>query len=281
MLYKLGGSTYMNEDYINERWNEFVGLLRKTNRDGIESLISWLDTKSDFKYAPASTRYHLNCKGGLLVHSLNVYYTLIDDFKPFIDIFKIPEDTLIISALLHDICKANTYTTEMRNVKRNNTWVQEPYYATDDVFPLGHGEKSVIILQNHIKLNSLEVLMIRWHMGYSDRPQYDGPISDAYTKFPQILVLNWADCASTFMIEGNSEGIEKFNYAGFDNLFEGRSVTDSLNIMNKPKEIVVDGTTYELAPPDAVVDGNEIIIVNAYNGQPVKVYAPYEDGLPF
>lgn len=271
----------MNNEDIEKYWQEYVSLLRKTGREGIESLITWLGEKSDFKYAPASTKYHLNCKGGLMIHSLNVYYSLIDDFKHFVELFEIPEDTLIISALLHDICKANTYITEMRNVKKDGEWVQEPFYKTDDPFPIGHGEKSVIIAQNHIKLTSLEVMMIRWHMGYADRPQYDVPISEAYTKFPQALLLNWADCVSTFMLEGNYDGMEKFKHAGYNDLFEGRSVVDSLRIKTQPKRIKVDGFEYDVAPEDAIVDNENIILVNAYTGQQVKVYAPHRDGLPF
>ena len=34
-------------------------------------------------------------------------------------------DTLIITALLHDICKVNYYKMGTKNVKKNGTWVQE------------------------------------------------------------------------------------------------------------------------------------------------------------
>lgn len=270
----------MSEEDIEKRWQEFVSLLRQAKRDGMEELIDWLGNRSDFKTCPASTKYHCNCKGGLLEHSLNVYHALKDDFKVFIDILQIPEDTVIISALLHDICKANIYITEMRNVKKNNEWVQEPYYKVDDPLPLGHGEKSVILAQRYIKLTAVEVMMIRWHMGYADRPQYDVPISEAYTKFPQTLLLNWADEVSTFMIEGNYDGMEKFEHCGYNDLFKGRSATESLKELNKPKTINIDGFEYELAPIDAVVDNNEIITVT-FNNQLVKVYAPEGDGLPF
>ena len=59
---------------------EFVNLLRSSEREGIEDLIKFLE-KSDFYTAPASTRYHGSYKGGLLEHSLNVYKTLLDVVK--------------------------------------------------------------------------------------------------------------------------------------------------------------------------------------------------------
>lgn len=43
----------------------FIELLQKTGRPGIENLIDYLKN-SDFFEAPASTKYHLSCAGGLL-----------------------------------------------------------------------------------------------------------------------------------------------------------------------------------------------------------------------
>lgn len=271
----------MNEEDIDKRWHEYVDLLLKTRREGIEGLIEWLDN-SDFKTAPASTRYHLNCKGGLLEHSLNVYYCFSKDLKPYIDLLQIPEDTIILTSLLHDICKANTYITEMRNVKRDNEWVQEPFYKTDDLLPYGHGEKSVLIIQNRgVKLSEIESMMIRWHMGFSDKMPYDVLTSNAFEKYPQSLLLHTADVMATYFVEGNSEGMDKYSQCGFNDLFLGRCATDSIKKPEEQKEIVVDGFKYELAPVDAVVDNINIITVNDYKGQPIKVYAPHKDGLPF
>ena len=55
--------------------DEFIELLKKTNREGIDKLIAWLE-KTDFYKAPASTRFHGCHEGGLLEHSLNVYNLL-------------------------------------------------------------------------------------------------------------------------------------------------------------------------------------------------------------
>ena len=37
---------------------EFLALLRKTNREGIEDLINFIEEKTDFFTSPASTRFH-------------------------------------------------------------------------------------------------------------------------------------------------------------------------------------------------------------------------------
>lgn len=117
-------------------------------RDGKDDLLDWLN-HSDFFTAPASTRFHGNHEGGLLEHSIN-------------------NETIAIVALLHDVCKVNYYKKGTRNVKENGVWVQKEVYEVDEKFPCGHGEKSVIILQNFIHLDSEEIFAIRAHMGGFD-----------------------------------------------------------------------------------------------------------------
>ena len=75
---------------------EFIELLKSTNRDGIDKLLAWIE-KSDFYKAPASTRFHGSYEGGLLEHSLNVYKVLKQKLKqfPYADLLNIKEDTII------------------------------------------------------------------------------------------------------------------------------------------------------------------------------------------
>lgn len=184
---------------IEEMWKEYSALLLSTNRPGIKQLVEWLNN-SDFKVAPASTRYHSAYEGGLLEHSLNVYNELLRQ-KDLIKLLNIPQDTLIITALLHDICKVNFYKLDMRNVKKNGTWVQEPYYTVDDLFPVGHAEKSVIITQEFIKLNDVEVAMIRNHMGACADVQGIFSNSNLFNKYPESLLLHMADMRATYIVE--------------------------------------------------------------------------------
>ena len=54
---------------------EFLGLLQRVNRSGIDDLIKFIK-KTDFFKAPASTRFHGSKEGGLLEHSMKVYEIL-------------------------------------------------------------------------------------------------------------------------------------------------------------------------------------------------------------
>jgi len=105
---------------IEENINRFEQLLGSVNRDGIDKLIHYIQKGTDFYKAPASTKFHLSCEGGLLQHSLNVYDCLIAKRKSPIwkDILKdIPDESLILVSLLHDLCKANFYTEGCKNQK--------------------------------------------------------------------------------------------------------------------------------------------------------------------
>lgn len=161
----------MTESEIRTNKENFISIVRANiKRDGIENLIDWLN-KSDFFTAPSSTRFHGNYEGGLCEHSLNVYHV----FKELLSKFDFPElheeitdETITIITLFHDICKAFYYKLGTRNMKIDDKWETVQVYEVDDKLPLGHGEKSCMILQRFMKLSINELMAIRWHMGAFD-----------------------------------------------------------------------------------------------------------------
>ena len=111
----------------------------------------------------------------------------------------------IAAALLHDVCKALFYKKGFRNVKDEETgqWIKKEVWEVDDQLPLGHGEKSCLLIQRCMKLTVDEVLAIRWHMGGFDSRVKggDGAISVAYDMFPLALMLHVADIEATYLDE--------------------------------------------------------------------------------
>lgn len=180
---------------------EFIKLLRETNRDGIENLLDFLE-KSDFYKAPASTRFHGSKEQGLLEHSLKVYEILEEKMKHTPIKIDIPEESIRITALLHDICKTNYYSVDYRNAKNAlGVWEKVPYYKVDDTIPYGHGEKSVMMISEYIKLTNDEKYAIRWHMGYTEPKELYGTIGLAYTKYPFALLMHEADLEATYFFD--------------------------------------------------------------------------------
>ena len=180
---------------------KFIELLKSTNRPGIEDLISFLE-KTDFFTAPASTRFHGSFEGGLVEHSLKVYEIL--DYKAKNNVLKleIPDDTIKIVSLLHDICKLNFYKVDYRNAKNAlGVWEKVPYYTIDDTIPYGHGEKSVMMISEYIKLTPEEKYSIRWHMGYTEPKELYNTIGAAYKKYPLALMMHEADLEATYFYD--------------------------------------------------------------------------------
>ena len=177
---------------------EFIELLKSTKREGVEEIINFLE-KTDFFKAPASTRFHGNYEGGLLEHSMKVYEILKHKVKNSVIDINVGDDTLIIVALLHDICKANYYKVDFRNAKNERgEWEKVPYYTVDDTIPYGHGEKSVMMITEYMKLTSEEKYCIRWHMGFTEPKELYGTISLAYKKYPLALLMHEADLEATY-----------------------------------------------------------------------------------
>lgn len=182
----------------------FLALYKENiTRDGADDLMEWLTT-SDFFVAPASTMFHGSHAGGLLEHSLNVYDCLVEE----LDILDIKEnysaETVALVSLLHDICKVNFYKKGTRNVKENGQWVTKEVYEIDEKFPCGHGEKSVIILQNFMNLSAEEIFAIRAHMGGFDTSVKGGDyfISKIFERSKLSVLLHLADMKATYLLEG-------------------------------------------------------------------------------
>ena len=149
----------------------FIERLLSTRREGMENVISNLE-RLGFFTAPASTKFHLSIPGGLMLHSWNVCNTalMLRDqmilMKPELQ-EKLPIDSVIIASLLHDVCKSDIYKETLLNRKNDQGfWEKVPGYEADcSNFPMGHGEKSVIMLITMgLKLTKDEMLAIRWHM---------------------------------------------------------------------------------------------------------------------
>ncbi len=180
---------------------EFIKLLKETNREGIDDLLEFLD-HSDFYTAPASTRFHGSRENGLLEHSLKVYEILDEKIKHAPIEIKTPEESIRIIALLHDICKTNYYSVDYRNAKNElGVWEKVPYYKINDTIPYGHGEKSVMMISEFIKLTNEEKYAIRWHMGYTEPKELYSTIGLAYIKYPIALLTHEADLEATYFFD--------------------------------------------------------------------------------
>lgn len=207
----------------------------------IKDLISWLD-KSGFFIAPASTNYHGNYQGGLIEHSWLVYDLLVKKQEYLGTTYTL--ENLITVGLLHDVCKLGMYEEdhddatepqifrlqkECKKFKHEFPKKLSKQYASDliqyyvggavgeypefkigykvnDQFPIGHGEKSVIVLLQHMPLEECEILAIRWHMGpFEPGVNFNFPTGYAYreaiNKCPLATMLFTSDVEASNILE--------------------------------------------------------------------------------
>ncbi len=179
----------------------------KITRAGSAELLEWLKT-TDFFTAPASTKFHCACLGGLVQHSVSVYRVMMEKhFAVDTD----SEESFAICGLLHDVCKAQFYKESTRNVKNEETgaWEKRPYYSIEDSYPYGHGEKSVYLIERFMRLKTSEAIAIRWHMGGFDESVKGGSFSigQAWQKYPIAVKLHLADLESTYLREKGTSSV--------------------------------------------------------------------------
>ncbi|MDE7179623.1 MAG: HD domain-containing protein [Muribaculaceae bacterium] len=200
---------------------EFIAMLKSTEREGVDYVIEEIERLGFFE-APASANHHLNNEGGLALHSLNVakaslaVWESMKALEPSLE-KEVTRDSIIISALLHDICKSDIYKRSVKK-KRNALGIWEDtegYKVSYKNFPMGHGEKSVIIaLYSGLELSDAEMLAIRWHMGawgvnqnsLEDCKSYDM----ARKLYPLVSIVQVGDSLAASVMERDTADLDEY-----------------------------------------------------------------------
>ncbi len=188
------------KDEFLDIYNTYV-----SGRKGADRLLKYIES-TDFFTAPSSTRFHGSYEGGLVEHSVNVYHCLKDFLtrqrvKEVYHFANYSDECIAIVSLLHDLCKANFYTTDYRNAKIDGEWQRVPYYTINDTFPYGHGEKSVFLISRFMYIEPFEAMAIRYHMGFSGIEDKN-TIGRVFENFPLAFALNVADMEASYYLEG-------------------------------------------------------------------------------
>lgn len=169
-----------------ERIKQFMGIMGEAfSPDDVEKMVKDVDALGFFE-APASVSHHGNYSGGLFDHSICVTNALIDLTKRLDLKWKEKRSPYLIG-MFHDLCKCDNYKRMPEGADPEH-WE----YNNASVLP-GHGDKSVIMLQQLTKLTDEEVACIRWHMGAFDDKAYWNNYGQAVTQYPNVLFTHTAD----------------------------------------------------------------------------------------
>jgi hypothetical protein len=194
---------------MNDYKKEFIDLLKKTDRQGVNEVIENLEDLGFF-IAPASTNFHSNYKEGLLEHSVKVCRVglmlreQMIQMNPDLDDL-LPFDSVILATLLHDVCKSEIYKPAVKK-RKNHYGIWEEYNGYDvnySQFPLGHGEKSLYLISRCIDITDEEACAIRWHMSAFDNAFKGGEpaFNTASEKYMLVSLLSSADLLASKVIE--------------------------------------------------------------------------------
>ena len=210
----------LTNDEINLNADKFINIL-KTNikREGadIDGLIKYLKD-SEFFLAPATTQYYSSFNGGLCLHSLNVYETLVkltDTFVPG----KFNKDTLCIVGLLHAISKADLYEEYVKNEKIYNPrgskydsmgnfdWISSKAFKVRDAKERmtlgGKAFNSYYIISGFLPLMEDEVVAILNQYAGSDKTENVEDVFPILSKVNLTVYLHTASLIASYCLEND------------------------------------------------------------------------------
>lgn len=191
------------------------GLLLSTKREGMYSLLSWMDWNG-FYTMPCSGGNHLAKEGGLAEHSLNVFGLMhgIRNEGVLGSNFDMPTDSIAICGLLHDLGKCGDYgkpgyvpnmlkgrATKASPNPGPHQSDKKPFKVNGGLFPIDHEVRSVKIASKFIELTEEEELAILWHNGLYGNFKYQ--IQGKET--PLYMLLHFADMWASRVIEEEKE----------------------------------------------------------------------------
>ena len=140
----------------------------------------------DFYFAPASSKFHGCFPGGLVKHSLYVYYSALRLCAAF---GMKPEEIDANACIFHDLVKANLY----QPLK-----IGTGYTYNKDAITLPHGSESLRRMSKYgIKISSEAWEMaVAYHMGAFEHDNMT-MYGNACEKYKEVLLLHTADMMAT------------------------------------------------------------------------------------
>lgn len=175
---------------------------------GLDKIVSkdfktYLLTNGFFR-SPASTKFHGAYEGGLFDHSLMVMNSLVELSAKNGLKWQRAESPFIVG-MFHDLCKIDRYRHPVTGTiydgdKECPVYDEQAWEYNPDTIVKGHGDKSVILLSQHMTLTEEESMCILFHMGaFTDQDQWRS-YTNAVHQFPNVLWTHHADMIASHVV---------------------------------------------------------------------------------
>ena len=169
-------------ELVEDQKHQIINLLKQTGRENIDKVVEWMEQHGFFKTF-ASIAHHNAWYGGLAAHSYEVYEEAVKLNAELEE--PLPEDSVVLCALLHDLCKAGLYYYD----KEAHATKKRPEIAAQ-----GHGIRSLNILKScGLPLSREEELAIWWHMGEHEEPFDQPEVYESTKNIPLCNLIRIAD----------------------------------------------------------------------------------------
>ena len=130
------------------------------------TLVRFAEEYTYFLTAPASTKFHLSCKHGLLLHSMSVTSIMFDK-KESTSYFKdISDESIVLTGLFHDLGKAgedleNPYYVECEATPKQKAagfGPSQPYKMNEMRVKFEHAHLSALMIAKYFPIASWDEL---------------------------------------------------------------------------------------------------------------------------
>lgn len=184
---------------IEQEYNELKSKVIERKKE-FDEFINFLETKTTWLSAPASTKYHLSVEKGLLKHSIGVTKTLLKLRELLAP--EISEESCVIVGLFHDVGKIGMPWSP-RYLKTKDGYA----YNTNQV-EMSIANRSLYLVTKYISLSDEEAQAILYHDGqYIQENKFI-----AHRECPLTLLLTFADTWTAAVYEEGREIKENKKY---------------------------------------------------------------------
>ena len=188
---------YMSQENTTTIQTRYESLLAKVTerKTEVQQLVNMLHNETTWLTTPASTRYHLNVEGGLLLHSVGVAETLLRIKDTLAS--DISDESCVIVGLFHDLGKVGMpgkpyYLPEKKDGKPTGK-----YSTNTELVSMGQSLRSLYLASRYLTLSDEEAQAIAYHDGmYVPEGR-----SVSHREEPLLLLLHWADMWTAKVLE--------------------------------------------------------------------------------
>jgi hypothetical protein len=128
--------------------------------------VSFLEEETSWLSSPASTRYHMNIEGGLLLHSVGVAETALR--LRYLLAPDLSEESVVITALFHDVGKVG-HSRKPYYLPNDNLWEVRhrgiAYKVNPEIIAMNSAVRGLCLVSRFITLSEEEAQAIVAHDG--------------------------------------------------------------------------------------------------------------------